>query len=78
MHLKSTWLLSVGLLLVVGTLGCREKQGTSTEEQAIAELKKHVVRFKVDEEKRALQVYLAATQLTDDELEPLKGLTSLR
>ena len=38
MNLKRTWMLSVGLLLVFGTLGCREKPGPVAEPEPVVEV----------------------------------------
>ena len=87
-------MLPMGLLVVVGTVGCRGRAspvGQKPEESrtvpklgrsaAIAEIESLGGSYKCDEEspdKPIVTVYLGLTRVTDAELAPLGGLTHLQ
>ncbi len=85
MKLQVAWVLLLGLLLVVGTLGGEERpekpKPESGRDAAIAEIKKLGGSWAVDEQspgKPVIKVLLSDTQITDAGLEHLKGLTGLQ
>ncbi len=73
MKLRQTWFLLAGLLLVAGPAGC----GGQTEEQAVIEKRGGRVQYD-DNNKEMLMIDLISTEVTDAELEHLKGLTNLQ
>jgi hypothetical protein len=70
-----TWVISTALLLLVVMLGCSSKR-----DLAIAEIERLGGTYRCDEEssdKAIVDVRLTGTQVTDADLEHLKGLTRL-
>ncbi len=79
MKLQIVWMLSVGLLLVVGTLGCGANR-SSEEKAAIAAIEKLGGKVTYDDKSWArsiIGVRLRAVEVTDADLMHFEGLTSL-
>ncbi len=69
------------ILLLFGMLGCGSESVTLTQEQAIAGIEKLGGKVTIDEKspgKPVIRVDFSRTEVTDDGLELLKGLTSLQ
>ncbi len=75
MRLQKSWILAVALLFVTGMLGCSTDQDAQ-QEAAIAEIEE--LGGSVTVGKPVVEVSLECTEVTDAELEHLKGLTSLQ
>ena len=69
------------VLLLFGVMGCGSQPATLTQEQAIAAIKELGGRVTIDEkspDKSVISVDFSRTEVTDNGLEILKGLTSLQ
>ena len=69
------------VLLLFGMLGCGSQSATLTQEQAIAAIEEWGGKVTIDEkspDKPVISVDLSRTEVTDDELKLLKGLTKLQ